>query len=101
MEANGANTFRPAISARLSLDAKKSLDNKPSSKGPSAVPAKKPIRKSLPKLPSEKTKLPSDSKGRKEVHPREITVSSSETTELETQPNNDSSHVEEAVVLAN
>lgn len=101
MEANGANTFRPAISARLSLDAKKSLDNKPSAKGPSAVPAKKPIRKSLPKLPSEKTKLPSDSKGRKEVHPREITVSSSETKELETQPNNDSSHVEEAVVLAN
>nr|GEW64765.1 hypothetical protein [Tanacetum cinerariifolium]GEW65032.1 hypothetical protein [Tanacetum cinerariifolium] len=101
MEANGANTFRPAISARLSLDARKTLDNKPGTRSLSTVPAKKPIRKSLPKLPSEKTKLPPDSKGRQEVHPRETAISSSETKELESQPNNDSSHVEEAVVLAN
>lgn len=83
MEANA--TFRPA---RLSLDARKSLNTKTVAKSVTSIPAKKPIRKSLPKLPSEKTKLPSDSKDSKQ---REITISSDETN----QPNKDSSHVEE------
>lgn len=77
-ESNNGNAFRPA---RLSLDAKKSLNNKPVvAKGLSSVPTKKPIRKSLPRLPSEKTKLPSISKDSKEVvaYP-EITISSKET----------------------
>ncbi|KAI3792060.1 hypothetical protein L2E82_05929 [Cichorium intybus] len=80
IEANGGNNaFRPA---RLSLDARKSLNTKILAKGVSSVPAKKPIRKSLPKLPSEKTKLPSDSKDRKEAPPScEITISSNETNQ--------------------
>ncbi|KAL7596561.1 protein WVD2-like 5 [Lactuca sativa] len=97
-EENGGNIFRP----RLSLDARKSLISKTAPKGvvTSSVVAKKPTRKSLPKLPSEKTKVPSDSKERKEAPSCEITISS----ELESQPNKDSSsHVEEekAEVLAN
>lgn len=87
MEANNGNTFRP----RLSLDAKKSLNIKPVAKVLSPVPTKKPIRKSLPKLPSEKTKLSSDSKDR-----HEITISSNETNKLETKPQEaDSSHAVE------
>ncbi|MFS7889876.1 hypothetical protein Hanom_Chr00s000005g01612151 [Helianthus anomalus] len=87
--ANGGNTFRP----RLSLDVKKSLNNKTVTKPHSPVPAKKPIRKSLPKLPSEKTKLPADDK---DTTSHEITISSNETIEVE--PNQDSSHVQEAAV---
>nr|XP_043610249.1 protein WVD2-like 5 [Erigeron canadensis] len=87
MEANNGNAFRPA---RLSLDAKKSLNNKPITKGPS-VATKKPIRKSLPRLPSEKTKLPTDSKDRKEASSQEVPVSSSETNKLK-----DSSNIQEA-----
>ncbi|XP_076961124.1 uncharacterized protein LOC143637677 isoform X2 [Bidens hawaiensis] len=64
MEANGGNTFRP----RLSLDAKKSLNNKAVTKDPSNGPAKKPIKKSLPKLPSQKTKLPSDETNEPELN---------------------------------
>lgn len=82
MEANGGNTFQPA---RLSLDARKSLISKPVAKGVSAVPTKKPTRKSLPKLPSEKTKLPSDSKDS-----REITISSKKTNEHEGEAKQDS-----------
>ncbi|KAD5508434.1 hypothetical protein E3N88_16137 [Mikania micrantha] len=84
-EANGddGNTYRP----RLSLDAKKSLNNKAVTKALSPLPAKKPIRKSLPKLPSEKTKLPSDCNDRTSC---KITTSSNEMNEPE--PNNDSSH---------
>ncbi|KAK9072837.1 hypothetical protein SSX86_009272 [Deinandra increscens subsp. villosa] len=86
MEANGSNVFRP----RLSLDAKKSINNKEVTKALSPYPTKKPIRKSLPKLPSEKTKVPSDSEDGTSC---EITTSSNETHEPE--PNQDSSHVEE------
>ncbi|KAI3822410.1 hypothetical protein L1987_10000 [Smallanthus sonchifolius] len=89
-EANGGTTFRP----RLSLDAKKSLNNKTAAQALSLVPTRKPLRKSLPKLPSEKVKLPADSKDSKEVPPGEITISSNETNEHE--PVKDSSHVEEA-----
>lgn len=85
--ANGDNTFRPA---RLSLDARKSLNNKPVAKGVSAVPTKKPSRKSLPKLPSEKTKLPLDSKDS-----REITISSKKTNEHESEAKQDSSQEQE------
>ncbi|XP_071708835.1 uncharacterized protein [Rutidosis leptorrhynchoides] len=82
LEANNGNAFRPG--ARLSLDAKKLLNNKPTvAKSITSVPTKKPIRKSLPRLPSEKTKLPSDSKDRKEVPFHEITKSSNETNDLQ------------------
>ncbi|KAI3706830.1 hypothetical protein L6452_24824 [Arctium lappa] len=85
--ANGDSTFRP----RLSLDARKSLHNKPvAAKGVSAVPTKKPSRKSLPKLPSQKTKLPSDSKDN-----REITISSEKTNEHESEAKQDSSQEQE------
>ncbi|KAL8216847.1 hypothetical protein R6Q57_023684 [Mikania cordata] len=90
METNGETTFRP----RLSLDAKKSLNNKTVSKALSPVPTRKPARKSLPKLPSEKVKLPADTKDSKEVPTGEMTISSNETTQLE--PVKDSSHVQEA-----
>ncbi|KAI3687720.1 hypothetical protein L1987_81422 [Smallanthus sonchifolius] len=89
-EANGGTTFRP----RLSLDAKKSLNNKTVTKALSPIPTRKPLRKSLPKLPSEKVKLPADSKDSKEAPPGEITISSDETNEHEAVK--DSSHVEEA-----
>ncbi|KAK1429619.1 hypothetical protein QVD17_11833 [Tagetes erecta] len=82
-EANGGATIRP----RLSLDARKSLSNKTVTKALSPVPTRKPLRKSLPKLPSEKVKLP-------EVPTGEITISSNETNEPE--PVKDSSHVEVA-----
>ncbi|KAI7753783.1 hypothetical protein M8C21_022219 [Ambrosia artemisiifolia] len=85
-EANGGTTFRP----RLSLDAKKSLNNKPAAKALSPVPVRKPARKSLPKLPSEKVKLPADSKDSKEG----TTISSNETNEPEAVK--DSSHIQEA-----
>ncbi|XP_024986104.1 protein WVD2-like 5 [Cynara cardunculus var. scolymus] len=85
--ANGGNTFRPA---RLSLDARKSLNNKTVAKVVSAVPTKKPTRKSLPRLPSEKTKLPSDSKDS-----REITISSKKTNEVESEAKQDSSQEQE------
>ncbi|KAD4384529.1 hypothetical protein R6Q59_011341 [Mikania micrantha] len=90
LETNGEPTFRP----RLSLDAKKSLNNKTVSKALSPVPTRKPARKSLPKLPSEKVKLPADTKDSKEVPTGEMTISSNETTQLE--PVKDSSHVQEA-----
>ncbi|KAK9079493.1 hypothetical protein SSX86_001165 [Deinandra increscens subsp. villosa] len=90
MEVNGGTTFRP----RLSLDAKKSLNNKTAAKALSPVPTRKPARKSLPKLPSEKVKLPSDLKDSKEVCPSETTISSDETNVLE--PVKDSSNVQEA-----
>ncbi|KAK1408388.1 hypothetical protein QVD17_40120 [Tagetes erecta] len=82
MEANSNHTFRP----RLSLDAKKSLNNRTVTKALSPVPTKKPIRKSLPKLPSEKTKLPSDLDS-KDTTSCEITN--------EAEPNQDSSHAVE------
>ncbi|XP_071698451.1 uncharacterized protein [Rutidosis leptorrhynchoides] len=80
METSNGNGFRPA--ARLSLDEKKSslTNNKPTvAKSITSVPTKKPVRKSLPRLPSEKTKLPSDSKDRKEAISHEVTISSNET----------------------
>ncbi|XP_076951554.1 protein WVD2-like 5 isoform X1 [Bidens hawaiensis] len=90
-EANGGATFRP----RLSLDAKKSaLNNKAVTKPLSPVPARKPARKSLPKLPSEKVKLPADSKDGKEAPTGEVTISSNETNEIE--PVKDLSHVQGA-----
>ncbi|KAM0009374.1 putative protein WVD2-like/6 [Helianthus debilis subsp. tardiflorus] len=89
-EANGGTTFRP----RLSLDAKKSLNNKTTAKALSPVPTKKPARKSLPKLPSEKVKLPADLKDSKEAPPVEITILSNETNEPEAVK--ESSHVQEA-----
>ncbi|KAG8375791.1 hypothetical protein BUALT_Bualt10G0137200 [Buddleja alternifolia] len=51
-EENGAPVARPS---RLSLDEKLSQSNLP--KAPPVVHVKKPLRKSLPKLPSESTKL--------------------------------------------
>ena len=85
--ANGGNTLRPA---RLSLDARKSLNSKPVAKGVSAVPTKKPARKSLPRLPSEKTKLPPDSK--------DITASSKKTNEHESEAKQDLSQEQEQEV---
>lgn len=52
------NSGRHIRSSRLSVDDK--LIQKNSAKGPSTIQLKKPIRKSLPKLPSQKTNMASE-----------------------------------------
>lgn len=54
-EENSGRNFR---SSRLSVDEKLIQNN--SAKGPSTIQLKKPIRKSLPKLPSQKTNMTSE-----------------------------------------
>ncbi|KAI3729945.1 hypothetical protein L6452_18618 [Arctium lappa] len=97
-EANDGDTFQ---SVRLSLDEKKSR-NKPTAERLFPVrPLKKPLRKSLPRLPSEKTKMPSKSNNRKEHASHEITKLLNEINEPEsqqttlTETNTDLSHTQE------
>ncbi|XP_019154141.1 PREDICTED: protein WVD2-like 5 isoform X2 [Ipomoea nil] len=67
--------------SRLSLDEKPSQDNL--ARRRSLIDVKKPQRKSLPKLPSEKTYIPSETK---KASPIKTSISK-EITEVDSQPN--------------
>lgn len=87
-EVNNSQSSRPS---RLSLDEKLSQNN--SAKGPPPVHSKKPQRKSLPKLPSQRSSLSNATNNEK-------TASSSKATEVENatlscQVNEEASPVQE------
>ncbi|KAG8381748.1 hypothetical protein BUALT_Bualt05G0004800 [Buddleja alternifolia] len=81
------NDTLSACPGRLSLDVKATQSN--IAKAPPVAHVKKPLRKSLPRLPSENTTLSNEKKkatSRKVTTPKETSEAASDTQKLETGP---------------